>query len=77
MQHDESLEDMRVGKVLLRRELGPLCRSDPDGRLVRDEARDPARLSGLADNVHSLIGAEQSVGEGESQRAGREAVGEG
>lgn len=54
MEHDESLEHMRVRKVLLRRELGALCRPDADRRLVGDEPRDPSRLSSLADNVHGL-----------------------
>jgi hypothetical protein len=55
VQDDESLEHMRVGKVLLGRQLGSLRRSDPDWRLMRDEPRDPARLSGLTDNVHRLM----------------------
>jgi hypothetical protein len=54
VQHDETLEDVRVRKVFFRRQLCTLRRPDPDGRLVGDEAGDAARFTSLADDVDSL-----------------------
>lgn len=54
VQDDETLQHSAVRKELLRPKLCTLRRTDPDGRLVRDEAGDSSRLARLCYDVDSL-----------------------